>query len=76
MGILNDGDQFGILLMACGGLALLPSIKTTATNIQNLTQQGYRMGLLLGINQLIPFPDSFAKKAAAFFKISRSCFNR
>jgi hypothetical protein len=45
---------------------------TAPANAHNPAQNGYGVGLLLLPDKVVSYFDSLAKKAAAFFKISRS----
>gem|GEM_PF-3606858 len=49
-----------------------PRKEPTAGNFQNTAHNVDWVGLLLQVNELKSHADSFAKKAAAFFNISRS----
>ena len=53
-----------------------PVVIAASGDAQHATHKGDGPGLLLLINTLIPHVRSLAKKAAAFFKISRSIRNR
>jgi hypothetical protein len=54
----------------------LPGVETTARHLQDTTQHGDRVNRLLRVDEVVPHRDSLAKKAAAFFKMSRSCVTR
>src|SRR3989339_1007428 len=51
-------------------------IKTTPADLHHPAKHGDRVGLLLLPDEVVPQFDSLAKKAAAFFKISRSICRR
>src|SRR5210317_2078484 len=51
-------------------------VKSTPANTHNPTQNGYGVGLLLLPDKVESYCDSLAKKAVAFFNISRSIRNR
>jgi len=59
-----------------GNTAFQIIIKTAPAHFHHFAQNGDREGLLLLPDKIISQLDSLAKKAAAFFKISRSISNR
>ena len=65
----------GCLVLMFGVLAT-PSIAEKKGVAQNTTHEGDWPGLLLLIDESIPHGFSLAKKAVAFFRISRSIRNR
>jgi len=52
------------------------AIIAAGTDFQYPTTQPYRILVTISVNEYIPYPDSLAKKAAAFFNISFSIFSR
>src|SRR6056300_563161 len=76
MYLSNFGYQLKIrihfILMRCFKIL----VKSTPANAHNPTQYGYGVGLLLPPDEVESYCDSLAKKAVAFFNISRSIRSR
>src|SRR5712692_1535014 len=68
----NVRHQALILLCAPTHWALAPGIETTPGDVEHPTQDSHRIDRLLRLDEAISHPDSLAKKATAFFKMSRS----
>src|SRR5262249_5645702 len=67
------GEQPGVLALPRRVAAPTPRVKPTARDVQHPTQHLHGMGGLLHLDEPISQVDSLAKKAIAFFKMSRSC---
>src|SRR5215831_9767875 len=67
------GEEPRILALPPRLAAPTPGIKPTAGDLQHPTQDLHRIRDLLRFDEAIPQDDSLAKKAIAFFKMSRSC---
>jgi len=74
MSLSNTGNQ--VRLMETLSPLFYKSIIAAGTNFQYLATQPYRVLVAVIINENIPYPDSLAKNAAAFFSISFSIFSR
>ena len=68
----NVREEPLILLRAYPERTTAPGVITTAGDREHATQDLHRIGRLLCLDEAIPHPDSLAKKATAFFKMSRS----
>src|SRR5262249_31945375 len=78
--LLVDGLEFdhqGIPtpLPGAGG-ALPPGVVAAGRNLQSVAQQPYRPPAAVLVDEAVPHSDSLAKKAVAFFKMSRSISSR
>lgn len=72
----NPGNQLGSLLLPGRCSTLFPVVITATAHLHDFTQQKQRERLLLDIDKRKSQTDSFAKKAVAFFRISRSIRKR
>ena len=73
------GTNPGLQRLFCRGIIRFLNImivKPTPADFHHLTHQSDRIGLHLPPDEIEPQFDSFAKKAAAFFKILRSICSR
>src|SRR5215831_12805423 len=66
-------EQPGILALPRRLAAPTPGVKPTARHLQDPTQDLHWIRGLLRLDEAIPHDDSLAKKAIAFFRMSRSC---
>ena len=57
-------------------LSLNKGVVATGTDLQHAAAEPHRILVPVIIDENIPYPDSLAKNAAAFFSISLSSFNR
>ena len=73
-GALFHALPFPILGGRLGPLG--PRIVGAPAHLHHAAQRGNGVGLLLLLDEPVSHPSSFAKKAAAFFNISRSIRNR
>src|SRR6185312_8153848 len=69
-------SELRIRLRPFAARPLLPVVVAAAGDLQDLAKNGDRIVRLLRVDELEHHPFSFAKKAAAFFKISRSISRR
>lgn len=67
-------DQL-LLLLSCRGLSSQPFVKSRARDFQHAAQGLYWPAFFMLFDEFKPQPFSFAKKAVAFLKMSRSIFN-
>ena len=74
MSLSKTGNQ--LRLMETLSPSSYKSIIAAGTNFQYPAAQPYRIVVAVIINENIPYPDSLAKNAAAFFSISFSIFSR
>ena len=74
MGFSKTGNQVRLTQ----ALSPMPykSVIAAGTDFQYLAAQPYRELIAVIIDENIPYPDSLAKNAAAFFSISFSNFSR
>ena len=70
-----DGE-LRVRLRPLAARPLLPGVVAAAGDLEHLAQNGDRVVRLLRVDELEHHPFSFAKKAAAFFNISRSISSR
>lgn len=73
MGFPNSSNQVRILVTV--STPSQKSIVATGAYFQYLATYTDRVLIAIAINEPIPYPDSLAKNAAAFFSISFSSFN-
>ncbi len=66
----------GILLSSLRGFTATPSVVAGTRNLENSTRDSDRPDRLLRVDELVPHEFSLAKKAVAFFSISRSSRRR
>src|SRR6185503_8625783 len=71
----NVRHQALILLCAPTHRAVAPGIEPTPGDVEHSTQYAHRIDRLLRLDKTISHSDSLAKKATAFFKMSRSMRN-
>src|SRR5690554_774751 len=71
----DTGQHLGTLRVRRSPLSPQIVVESTATDAQQPAKQLHRIGLPLLGNEPISQFDSFAKKAVAFFRISRSSFS-
>ena len=76
MNMAHLGQQDKILFHFLGMPIFQKSIISTPADFHNPAQHGYGIGLLLLPDKVVSYSDSLAKKAAAFFKRSRSILSR
>ncbi len=76
MGGTNQHAQLAVPARVGRRRPTYPGIKATPRDVENLTQVNDRYGGLLRLDERESYSLSFAKKAAAFFKTSRSTRNR
>ena len=73
---LDHGDKLGVITLAGGGRAGQPSMEAGPSDIQNLAEPGDRADVTVFGNEGEPHINAREKKAAAFFRISRSARSR
>jgi hypothetical protein len=72
-----DGElQTGLFLRSLRGPPPQPRVVAAAGDLEKLTHHSHRKARLLRLDQLEGYELSLAKKAAAFFRKSRSICNR
>ena len=69
----NVGDQQLVLTRPPALRAAPPRVKAAPCDLEHPTQESDWIVRLLRLDLPIPHDDSLAKKAIAFFKMSRSC---
>src|SRR5690349_3789425 len=76
MGLLNGDFQSDFFLRPLRGLSTPPRVVAAPGDLQQLAHHPHRKVCLLRFDQLKGYELSLAKKAAAFFRKSRSICNR
>src|SRR5207248_752701 len=69
-------DQGVPLLLALRGRAGPPGVEAASRDLQHPAEQPHRPVLPMVLDEGVPHDDSLAKKAVAFFKMSRSIWSR
>src|SRR5574343_1092779 len=75
-GLLDQPQQPLIILLAKRRRFRLPGVITTGMHIHNVTEPAHRLLHFVRLDERVPYRDSLAKYAAAFFKMSRSSLTR
>ena len=73
---LDGNVQLPRLKNSCARGTALSRIEAAAGNLHDATQHRHRVLRPLRLDEVVPHIDSLAKKAAAFFRMSRSCDTR
>src|SRR5450631_990671 len=68
----NAHRQSFVLDRACAGLVCVPLMEPGSRHIEQPAHPAYRPNRSMSRNEAVPHLDSFAKYAAAFFRMSRS----
>src|SRR5215469_3691571 len=69
------GQSLAALLLGTGG-AIAPGVVAAAGHLQHLAHQPHRPLTAVRVDEAVLHSDSLAKKAVAFFKMSRSIWRR
>ncbi len=75
MNAFDFGHDQLLLLLSCRRLSSQPFVKCRARYFQHAAQNVNWPAFFMLFDEFKPQPFSFAKKAVAFFKMSRSIFS-